>query len=179
MKSCYVTIAHHRFVIQSFTLELALRSQRIGLWKLDHFDSQIGVLSEDLKKSASEQLITQFREKNQQAAADDISKSSAKTWLRPKNESPDTKANVTRPKLSMTDYATPTSSVSAFCRAVLRSLIPLQFYGNRQHKITHQMVVFRHVDRFVRMRRFESLSVHEVCKGIKVRIDHIQPRMDC
>ncbi|KAF5865472.1 hypothetical protein ETB97_003730 [Aspergillus alliaceus] len=30
------------------------------------------------------------------------------------------------------------------------------------------MVVFRHVDRFVRMRRFESLSVHEVCKGIKV-----------
>lgn len=26
----------------------------------------------------------------------------------------------------------------------------------------------KHVDRFVRMSRFESLSLHEVCKGLKV-----------
>lgn len=73
-----------------------------------------------------------------------------------------------KPKLSLTDYATPASSVSAFCRAVLRSLIPPQFYGIGQHKLNNQHVVFKHVDRFVRMRRFESLSIHEICKGIKV-----------
>ncbi|KAJ5952017.1 uncharacterized protein N7479_010430 [Penicillium vulpinum] len=61
---------------------------------------------------------------------------------------------IRKAQVSLTDYATPASSVSAFCRAVIQKLIPRQFWG--------------HVDRFIKLRRFESLSLHEVCKGIKI-----------
>ncbi|KAG2412542.1 hypothetical protein HFD88_010099 [Aspergillus terreus] len=71
-------------------------------------------------------------------------------------------------KISLTDYATRPSAVSAFCRAVLRKLIPPQFYGTGRDKTCNRDILMKHVDRFVRMRRFESLSIHEVCKGIKV-----------
>lgn len=72
------------------------------------------------------------------------------------------------PKLSLTDYATPASSVSAFCRAVLRNLIPPQSFGTGQHGLSNQRTIFKQVDRFIRMRRFESLNLHEVCQGLKV-----------
>lgn len=81
-----------------------------------------------------------------------------------------TKSNVPKPKLSLTDYATPSSSVSAFCRAVLRNLLSPQWFGVGQQGEVNQNIVLRHVDRFVRMRRAENLSIHEVCKGIKVSI---------
>ncbi|KAJ5442593.1 reverse transcriptase [Penicillium cf. griseofulvum] len=69
---------------------------------------------------------------------------------------------VRKTQVSLTDYATPASSVSAFCRAVIQKLIPRQFWG------LVRMLVLRHVDRFIKLRRFESLSLHEVCKGVKI-----------
>ncbi|OQE32998.1 hypothetical protein PENFLA_c001G08043 [Penicillium flavigenum] len=70
--------------------------------------------------------------------------------------------------VNLTDYATPASSVSAFCRAVIQKLIPRQFWGAGPDGISNVKLVLRDVDRFIKLRRFESLSLHEVCKGIKI-----------
>ena len=78
------------------------------------------------------------------------------------------KSAITRPQATLTDYATPAAAVSAFCRAVLQKLIPPGFYGVGEDGIANRRRVFAHVDGFIRMRRFESLSLHEVCTGLKV-----------
>ncbi|KAJ5492091.1 Telomere reverse transcriptase [Penicillium expansum] len=43
-----------------------------------------------------------------------------------------------------------------------------QFWGVGPDGISNLKLVLRHVDRFIKLRRFESLSLHEVCKGIKI-----------
>ncbi|KAJ5496602.1 reverse transcriptase [Penicillium fimorum] len=75
---------------------------------------------------------------------------------------------VRKTPVSLTDYATPASSVSAFCRAVIQKVIPRQFWGVGPDGISHLRLVLRHVDQFIKLRRFESLSLHEVCKGVKI-----------
>lgn len=47
-------------------------------------------------------------------------------------------------------------------------LVPRQFFGVGKEGVENQKLLFRHVDRFIRMRRFESPSLHEVCAGLKV-----------
>ncbi|PYI10604.1 hypothetical protein BO78DRAFT_360710 [Aspergillus sclerotiicarbonarius CBS 121057] len=132
-------------------------SECIGPWKLGPEP-----LQGHPKLSAPESLITQPRLFWQQSPLDPSNNplASSNAHVAPV---------IQKPKLSLTDYATPASSVSAFCRAVLRNLIPPQFYGTGQHRIQHQDIVLKHVDQFIHMRRFENLSLHEVCKGIKVR----------
>ncbi|GKZ38872.1 hypothetical protein AbraIFM66950_011420 [Aspergillus brasiliensis] len=127
-------------------------SYRFGPWKLgpEPYD--------DTKLSAPESLITQPRLSCQQVSGSPVSGD-----LNTGNMS-----KLQAPKPSLTDYATPASSVSAFCRAALRKLIPPQFYGTGQNRIQHQNKVLKHVDQFVRMRRFENLSLQDVCRGIKV-----------
>ncbi|PCH03091.1 Reverse transcriptase [Penicillium occitanis (nom. inval.)] len=71
-------------------------------------------------------------------------------------------------KVCLLDYATPTSSVSAFCRATLRKLIPREFFGESKNGISNQQALMHQVDRFIRISRFESLSLHEVCNGFKI-----------
>ncbi|RMZ38088.1 telomerase reverse transcriptase [Aspergillus flavus] len=142
--------------------------QRTGPWKLGPADPQSVTSSAELGSSASGPLVTQLRDHHQHVAADHVAKPTPTAPFLPEAQGHAIRTNVMKPKLSLTDYATPASSVSAFCRAVLRSLIPPQFYGIGQHKLNNQHVVFKHVDRFVRMRRFESLSIHEICKGIKI-----------
>jgi hypothetical protein len=170
MESCCAITVLHWYVVNLFLGEEVLTFQRTGPWKLGPLDSQSETLSGEPRSSASEPLITQLRGYRQQGVPDDLSDSPVKNQLQMDEGRPDTESSTTRLKMSLTDYATPASSVSAFCRAVLRKLIPPQFYGTGQHKITNRTIVSRHVDRFVRMRRFESLSIHEVCKGIKVRL---------
>ncbi|OXV06383.1 hypothetical protein Egran_05849 [Elaphomyces granulatus] len=79
-----------------------------------------------------------------------------------------TKPFALKQKSCLTDHSTPASSVSAFCRAVLQRLVPDEFYGVGDDGKSNRRVVLKNVDRFVRMSRFESLSLHEVCKGLKV-----------
>jgi telomerase reverse transcriptase len=68
----------------------------------------------------------------------------------------------------MTDHATPSATVSAFCRAVLCRLIPHEFWGAGEAQVRNKAVFHRNVDRFIGLRRFETLSLHEVSQGIKV-----------
>lgn len=71
-------------------------------------------------------------------------------------------------KVCFLDYSTPCASVSAFCRATLRRLIPKSFFGEGDDRIVNERQLMYQIDRFVRLSRFESLSLHEVCKGFKV-----------
>ncbi|KAK2803650.1 hypothetical protein FQN51_003412 [Onygenales sp. PD_10] len=71
-------------------------------------------------------------------------------------------------KISMTEHATPIAAVSAFCRAVLLKLIPNELFGHGEGGISNRDTVMRYVDSFVRLRRFESLSLHEVAQGLKI-----------
>lgn len=66
------------------------------------------------------------------------------------------------------DAATPTANVSAFCRAVLRHVIPHEFWGTETIQSHNEGVFHKNIDRFITMRRFESLSLHEAFQDIKV-----------
>ncbi|EZG03238.1 hypothetical protein H106_06732 [Trichophyton rubrum CBS 735.88] len=71
-------------------------------------------------------------------------------------------------KVSMTDYATPTHAVSAFCRAVLQKVIPHELYGCGEDGLHNRAIVMRNVDRFLSLRRFETMSLHEVVQGLRI-----------
>ena len=69
---------------------------------------------------------------------------------------------------SFTSLATPHSDVSAFCRAVLTNVIPNQLWGDSVQGLENKAVVMRHVDKFIRLRRFENMSLHTVCQRLTV-----------
>lgn len=69
---------------------------------------------------------------------------------------------------SFTSLATPHSDVSAFCRAVLVKVIPDRFWGDGAQGLENKGVVMRHVDEFIRLRRFENMSLHTVYQRLKV-----------
>lgn len=71
-------------------------------------------------------------------------------------------------KSSLMDRATPTAMVSAFCRAVLCRLICHEFWGIGDVQAHNESVFYRNVDRFICLRRFETLSLHEAAQGMKV-----------
>ncbi|OWP01965.1 telomerase reverse transcriptase [Marssonina coronariae] len=71
-------------------------------------------------------------------------------------------------KPSMMNHATPTAMVSAFCRAALSRLIPSEFWGAGATQAHNERTFNKNVDRFIGLRRFESLSLHEVTQGLKI-----------
>ncbi|KAL1956097.1 hypothetical protein VTO42DRAFT_7616 [Malbranchea cinnamomea] len=79
-------------------------------------------------------------------------------------------------KCSMVEFATPVSSVSAFCRAVMKKLIPNELFGCGDDKDHNRDNILRYVDVFIRLGRYESLSLHEVSQGLKITsIPWLQP----
>lgn len=69
---------------------------------------------------------------------------------------------------SLTELAVPVSSVSAFCQAALLKIIPHEFYGLGDVQQHNCKTFSRNVDRFIKLRRFETISLHEVMQGLKV-----------
>ena len=69
---------------------------------------------------------------------------------------------------TIVDVATPVSHVSRFCQVVLSKTIPNEFWGTGPGQKHNKEVVLRNVDRFVRLRRFENMSLHDAFQGIKV-----------
>ncbi|KAL9607167.1 MAG: hypothetical protein Q9167_007891 [Letrouitia subvulpina] len=84
-------------------------------------------------------------------------------------------------KGELVDSATPSSNVSAFCRAVLSKLIPDGFWGHGPDGVENKKVVMLNVHQFVQMRRYETLNLHEIYQGIKIKHitwlvpPHVQP----
>lgn len=61
--------------------------------------------------------------------------------------------------------ACPIAHVSAFCRAVIAKVVPNGFWGNDDNKRT----IMHCIDQFVSLRKFETLTLHQVMQKIQVR----------
>ncbi|RPB27372.1 hypothetical protein L211DRAFT_537288 [Terfezia boudieri ATCC MYA-4762] len=70
---------------------------------------------------------------------------------------------VPRLKISFTDHASSVGEVSAFVHAIVGRIIPKQFFGGAEN----QKAIMKHVDRLLRLRRFEMFSLHDVIQGLK------------
>jgi telomerase reverse transcriptase len=68
------------------------------------------------------------------------------------------------------DLATPDAYVSAFCRAVIRKIVPKECWGVGSSGGENEQSIMQHIDRFIRARKFESFTLHEVLHGLKVDI---------
>ncbi|KAI9772335.1 MAG: hypothetical protein M1840_001084 [Geoglossum simile] len=91
--------------------------------------------------------------------------------LDPKNMNPPERG-IDQPKQSFTDFATPVAKVSAFCRAVIHNIIPGEFWGTGETGEWNERIMMRNVDRFVTLRRYESLALHEALQGLKITSIH-------
>ncbi|KYK55586.1 telomerase reverse transcriptase [Drechmeria coniospora] len=69
---------------------------------------------------------------------------------------------------SLEALACPASHVSAFCQAVLSKIIPNDFWGEGDAMCHNRAVFLNKVDHFVKLRRFESMTLHEISQGLKV-----------
>lgn len=69
---------------------------------------------------------------------------------------------------SILAYATPAAHVSAFCRAVIGRILPGNAVGVGADGEHNLRVLCGMVDQFVQMRRYESLSLHEVFQNLKI-----------
>jgi len=64
-----------------------------------------------------------------------------------------------------TKFASSAGEVSGFVKAVVSRVIPNEFFGSEDNK---EMLI-RMVDRFVKLRRYESFSLHDAMQGLKAR----------
>ncbi|KHN99861.1 telomerase reverse transcriptase [Metarhizium album ARSEF 1941] len=77
---------------------------------------------------------------------------------------------------SLVELATSHSQVSAFCQAVFSHIVPNDFWGKGEAHSHNKAVFLRNVDHFVKLRRFEALTLHEICQGMKLaNIQWLQP----
>lgn len=103
-----------------------------------------------------------------ETAASQVGKA-ARKLIKGRRKSRQATATQEPPKYSsLTELATPVSKVSAFCQAILTKIIPHEFWGKEAVQ-THNLTTFmKNVDRFVKLRRFETMSLHELMRGLKV-----------
>lgn len=77
---------------------------------------------------------------------------------------------------SLVEIATPKAQVSAFCQAVLSKIIPDQFWGEGETQAHNKEAALKKVDHFIQLRRFESVSLHEIMQDLKITdISWLQP----
>lgn len=69
---------------------------------------------------------------------------------------------------NVVELACSTAHVSAFCQAVLPKIIPDGFWGEGDTMDHNKKLVLRKVDHFIKLRRFETMSLHEIIQGFKV-----------
>ena len=72
-------------------------------------------------------------------------------------------------KGDFTVLATSPSDVSLFCRATLSKIIPDDFWGVSKDGTYNKKLIMERIDHFVHLRKFETLSLHNIVEGIKVR----------
>ncbi|KAK6362887.1 hypothetical protein TWF730_000340 [Orbilia blumenaviensis] len=65
-------------------------------------------------------------------------------------------------------YSTSSHSVYTFIRAVISNIIPLEFWGTGKSVLRTREVFFGHLEKFVKLRRYETLSLHDVMQGFKL-----------
>lgn len=74
------------------------------------------------------------------------------------------------------DHACTPERVSAFCRAVVRNVVPPDMFGTSGEKNSNLGIVMRGIDCFIRLRRYESITLHDVMHGLALaRIEWLSP----
>ena len=69
---------------------------------------------------------------------------------------------------STLQFTTPAAQVSAFCRAVLRRILPINALGTGRHGRRNWGIFCRNVDAFIRVRRYETFSLHHIFQNLSV-----------
>lgn len=69
---------------------------------------------------------------------------------------------------SLVDLAIPSSQVSVYCQAVLAKIIPDHFWGEGEVQSHNKATIMGKIDHFVKLRRFETMSLHEIYQDLKV-----------
>jgi len=73
--------------------------------------------------------------------------------------------------------AAPLGNVSAFCRAAVRHVFPPELFGDHEGGTGNSATIMRCIDNFVRLRRYETISLHSVMQGITLSdIEWLNPR---
>ena len=65
-------------------------------------------------------------------------------------------------------HATELAQVSAFCRAVVAKVFPSELWGSTSVQTHNLQVLNRNIDRFIRLRRYEGMSLHDVLEEMKI-----------
>lgn len=104
-----------------------------------------------------------------QSLADGVRRAQGKRGNGGKGESATSLTPLDLGEDSIVDLATPPSQVSAFCQRVLCKIIPNEIWGVGSVQKHNKELVMENVDRFVRLRRFENMSLHDIYQGMKVR----------
>ena len=66
-------------------------------------------------------------------------------------------------------YATSEQSVSSFCKAALFHILPRDTFGKGEDGIHNNKMILRHIDRFVWMRKYETINMHELVQGLRLK----------
>ena len=74
------------------------------------------------------------------------------------------------PSVPIVDLATPVAHVSAFLQAALSKIIPDAFFGEGDELIHNKALLAKKMHHFISLRRFETMSLHELSQGFKVPI---------
>ncbi|KAJ2892715.1 hypothetical protein MKZ38_009438 [Zalerion maritima] len=126
---------------------------------LQHYCPVPSVISDQVNSPVGDTSVINLRKAQSRAG-------SKKKGRKSLQEKP--KPEINLDGVALPDLATPASRVSAFCQAVAQKLIPNQLWGVGQAGARNQEVFLKQVDHFVKLRRFESLSLHEVVQNIQV-----------
>lgn len=70
------------------------------------------------------------------------------------------------------EQASPSSSVSAFCRAAISHVFSSELWGIGPEGDSNTRHIMTSVDRFVKLQRYESMSLHDVMQNIKTSAIH-------
>lgn len=70
---------------------------------------------------------------------------------------------------SMFSFATHQSQVAAFCQAVLKKLLPPSAFGKGQEGFQNLSKVMGHVVRFIYMRKYESMTMHDLVQNVRLK----------
>jgi telomerase reverse transcriptase len=70
---------------------------------------------------------------------------------------------------SSTRQATPVSQVTAFCKAVIRRVFPAALWGQGEVGLHNAGIIDDMIEAFILLRRYESLSLHSVMQGMKLK----------
>ncbi|KAF5026551.1 hypothetical protein F66182_1340 [Fusarium sp. NRRL 66182] len=133
--------------------------------------------SESQKPRVKKGPLSSLKDRPSKRAITALYNKGAFSQRHPESGAPSTQVPSLPKHESLVDLATPLSQVSSFCQAVLSKIIPNSFWGNDAVQKHNKSAVMRKVDHFIKLRRFETMSLHEIIQDLKVAdILWLQPR---